>query len=171
MFAASLLFTNPELVRQGCDPHALTGDGVGHHGGGGVTHGNAWKRLRHGHGHRCHGNRHRRHGHRRCHSLGDGLGQCGGQRRDLWVEVRGRGCGWSCVGRRGSRGNGGCHQVLLGDRPWLQSGAAQRGVSLGYSVVVGAYCSDGGRQTLLGGRWRGRHGHHLGLTAELGILL
>lgn len=44
-------------------------------------------------------------------------------------------------------------------------------MSLGDAVVVGAHCSDGGRQTLLSGRRRGRHGHHLGLTAELGVLL
>lgn len=158
-----------QLVRQGGDPHALTGDGVGHHRGGGVTHGDARQRLRHGDCYRCHRHSHWCHGNRRGHT--DGLREGGRERRDLWVEVRRRSGGRGGVGRGRRRGTGGGDQVLLRDGPRLQPGAAQGGVGLSDAVVVGAHCSHRRRQALLGGRRGGGERHHLGLAAELGVLL
>lgn len=45
-----------QLMRQSGDSHALTHDGVRHHRGGSMTHGDAGQRR---HGHRCHRHRHR----------------------------------------------------------------------------------------------------------------
>lgn len=62
-------------MRQGGDPHALTCNRIRHHGGGGMTHGDARQRLGHGHSDRCHRHRHLCHGNRRGHPLSDGLCQ------------------------------------------------------------------------------------------------
>lgn len=60
---------------------------------------------------------------------------------------------------------------MLGDRPRLQSGTAESGVSLGDAVVVGTDCTHRGRQALLSGRRSGGQRHHLGLASKLGVLL
>lgn len=81
-----------------------------------------------------------------------------------------RGCWWGSITRGCCRGTSGSYQVLLGDRPRLQSSAAQGGVSLGDAVIVGTDCAHGGRQSLLRGGRSGGQRHHLGLASELGVL-
>lgn len=159
------------LVRQSGDPHALTRYGVWHHGGGGVTHGDARQRLRHRHRHWGHRNCHRCHRNRWCHPLGNGLCKGSWEGGYLRVEVGWWGCRWGSISWGRRRGAGRSYKVLLGDRPRLQSSAAQSGVSLGDAMIVGTYCTHRGRQTLLRRCRSGGQRHHLGLASKLGVLL
>ncbi len=85
--------------------------------------------------------------------------------------MRRRGCRRGSISRGRCRGAGRSYQVLLGDRPRLQSSAAQGGVSLGDAVIVGTHCAHRRSQTLLSGCRSGGQRHHLGLASELGVLL
>lgn len=158
-------------MRQSGDPHALTRNGVRHHRGGCMAHGDARQRLRHGNCHWCHRYSHRCHRNRWCHPLGNGLRKGGWEGGDLRVEVGWRGWRWGSISWGCRRGPGGSYQVLLGDRPRLKSSTAEGGVSLGNAVIVGTYCTHRGCQTLLSGCRSGGQRHYLGLASKLGVLL
>lgn len=136
-----------------------------------MTHGDAGHGLRHGHCHRGHRYSHCGHRNRWHHPLGNGLCKSGGERGDLRVEVRQRGWKRGSVTLGSRRGAGRCYQVVLDERPRLQSGAAQGGVGLSNAMIVGTYRTQGGHQKLLSGCRGGRHRHHLGLASELGVVL
>lgn len=159
-----------QLVRHSGDPHALTSNGVRHHWSGGVAHGDDRQRLGHGHCHWCHRYSHWCHRDRGRHPLCNGLCEGSWQGGDLRIQMGRRGGRWGSISWGGWRGTSGSYQVLLSDRSRLQSSAAQGGVSLGNAVVVGTYCTNRGRQTLLTGGRSGRQRHHLGLASELCVL-
>lgn len=159
------------LVRQSGDPHALTGNGVWHHGGRGMTHRDAWQRLRHWNSHWRNRNSYRCHRNRWRHPLCNSLCECSWQGRDLRVEVGWRCSWWGSISWWSCGGSGGSYEILLCHRPRLQSCAAQGCVSLCYAMIVGAYSTHRGRQALLGGRRSGGERHYFGLAPELGVLL
>lgn len=156
-------------MRQCCDPHTLTGDGIRHHRCGRMAHRDACQRLCHRHSDRCYRNCNRGHGNRWSHSLGDSLSE--GGRDGVRVQMR-RGCSRGRrIGWRGSRRSSRGHQILLRDGTGLQTSAAQSGVCLGDAMVVGADRTNRGHHTLLRLSGGGGQRHHFSLASELSVLL
>ncbi len=154
-------------MRQGCDHHTLTGDGIRHHRCGRMAHRDARQRLCHWHSDRCYRDCNRGHGNRWSHTLDDSLSE--GGRDGVGVQMRCsrvRRIGW-----RGGRGTGRGHQILLRDGTGLQTSAAQSGVRLGDAMVVGADRTNRGHQTLLRRSRGGGQRHHFSLASELSVLL